>query len=52
MAESNPDALREMAERLAEAVERGLWKPKSNSAAYDLDRIAGRAMMPAGGTRP
>ena len=52
MADSNPDALREMAARLAEAVGRGLWKPKSNSAAYDLDRIAGRVMMPAGGTRP
>jgi cobaltochelatase CobN len=30
--ENNPDALREMAARLAEAQERGLWKPQSNSA--------------------
>ena len=32
--DSNPAALREMAERLLEARERGLWKPRSN-AAYD-----------------
>ena len=30
--ENNPAALREIAERLAEAVERGLWRPRSNSA--------------------
>jgi cobaltochelatase CobN len=32
MAEANPAALRETAARLAEALERGLWKPRSNSA--------------------
>ena len=32
IAEHNPAALREMAERLHEAMERGLWTPKSNSA--------------------
>ena len=30
--ENNPAALREMAERLQEAIDRGLWVPKSNSA--------------------
>ena len=33
--DSNPAALREMAERLLEARERGLWKPRSN-VAYNL----------------
>jgi len=32
IAEHNPAALREMAERLQEAIDRGLWVPKSNSA--------------------
>ncbi|MFY0690564.1 MAG: cobaltochelatase subunit CobN [Paracoccaceae bacterium] len=39
IAEHNPPALREMAERLSEAVERGLWVPKSNSARALLDRL-------------
>jgi cobaltochelatase CobN len=40
MAGANPAALREMAERLAEALSRGLWRPRSN-AAYDmLDKLA------------
>ena len=30
--EANPAALREMAERFAEAIRRGLWQPQSNSA--------------------
>ncbi len=34
--EANPAALREMAERFAEAMERGLWTPRSNSAADRL----------------
>ena len=37
----NPDALREMAERFLEAVERGLWKPRSNSAPGTLRAVAG-----------
>ncbi len=41
MADVNPDALREMADRLRESIERGLWVPRSNSARYDLDRLAG-----------
>ncbi|MFY0680787.1 MAG: cobaltochelatase subunit CobN [Thalassovita sp.] len=32
LAEHNPAALREIAERLNEAISRGLWQPKSNSA--------------------
>ena len=37
----NPDALREMAERFLEAEERGLWRPRSNSASGTLRTIAG-----------
>ena len=37
----NPDALREMAERFLEAQERGLWRPRSNSASGTLRTIAG-----------
>ncbi|WOK37487.1 cobaltochelatase subunit CobN [Sphingomonas sp. C3-2] len=40
MAEANPAALRETAARLNEALERGLWKPRSNSAAMMLAAIA------------
>jgi cobaltochelatase CobN len=32
MTENNPAALRETADRFAEAVERGLWQPRRNSA--------------------
>lgn len=35
----NPAALREMAERLAEARERGLWVPRSNSAQKLIDTV-------------
>ena len=41
IAEHNAPALREMAERLNEAIERGLWVPKSNSARALLDRLCG-----------
>ena len=37
---NNPAALREIAERLAEAVERGLWRPRSNSAHVVLEALA------------
>jgi cobaltochelatase CobN len=43
MAEANPAALRETAARLAEALERGLWRPKSNSAGVLLAELAGDA---------
>ncbi|WP_395397848.1 cobaltochelatase subunit CobN [Novosphingobium sp. BL-8A] len=41
MAEANPAALRETAARLAEALERGLWKPRSNSAGLMLAELSG-----------
>jgi cobaltochelatase CobN len=37
---NNPDALRDIAGRLLEAQDRGLWKPRSNSAARNLMGIA------------
>jgi cobaltochelatase CobN len=40
ISEANPAALREMSERLLEAQDRGLWKPKSNTAARELSRLA------------
>jgi cobaltochelatase CobN len=39
MAESNPAALRETAARFEEAVRRGLWTPRSNSAADLLKKL-------------
>lgn len=41
LAEANPAALRETAARLAEALERGLWKPRSNSAGLTLAALSG-----------
>ncbi|GFE65001.1 cobaltochelatase subunit CobN [Litoreibacter roseus] len=41
IAEHNAPALREMAERFQEAIERGLWVPKSNSARALLDSLTG-----------
>ena len=43
--EHNPDALREMAERFLEAAERGLWRPRSNSALGALRVVAGKSSM-------
>lgn len=40
IAASNPHALAEMAERLLEAMDRGLWTAKSNSAKFELVRLA------------
>jgi cobaltochelatase CobN len=42
MGHANPAALRETAARLAEALERGLWKPRSNSAGVLLASLAGQ----------
>jgi cobaltochelatase CobN len=41
MADANPHALREACARLAEAIERGLWKPRSNSAGARLAELMG-----------
>jgi cobaltochelatase CobN len=41
MLEHNPAAAREMAERLIEAQDRGLWKPRSNAAHSRLRELAG-----------
>ena len=35
----NPSALREMAERLQEAIDRGMWNPKSNSARVRIESL-------------
>ncbi|WP_245396396.1 cobaltochelatase subunit CobN [Jiella sonneratiae] len=43
LAENNPAALAEIRERFAEAVERGLWTPRSNSALSDLAGMRRRA---------
>ncbi len=40
--EANPAALREIAQRMEEAAERGLWRPKSNSARALYAGILGR----------
>jgi cobaltochelatase CobN len=37
LAEANPEALRDIAERLEEALARGFWKPRSNSAPLLLE---------------
>jgi len=38
--EKNPAALAEMAEKLMQAIDRGLWVPRSNSARFDLAEMA------------
>jgi cobaltochelatase CobN len=39
IAEANPPALREMAARFREAIDRGLWAPRRNSAYDELTRL-------------
>ncbi|GAC1040772.1 cobaltochelatase subunit CobN [Rhizobium sp. No.120] len=39
IAEKNPAALKEMQERLLEAIDRQLWTPRSNSAQFDLKSL-------------
>ncbi|MEC5289180.1 cobaltochelatase subunit CobN [Aurantimonas sp. C2-6-R+9] len=41
MLENNPNAYREMSDRLAEAIDRGLWTPRSNSARAELGVMDG-----------
>lgn len=38
----NPAALAEMAARFSEAIDRGLWTPRSNSARFELDLLGRR----------
>ncbi|RCS25373.1 cobaltochelatase subunit CobN [Phyllobacterium salinisoli] len=45
LAEKNPAALAEMGEKLIEAIDRGLWAPRSNSARFDLAEIANTDKM-------
>ncbi len=40
IADHNPAALREIAQRLQEAIDRGLWTPRSNSARARLEELA------------
>lgn len=40
--DKNPEALKEMADRFLEAEERNLWTPRSNSARFELEKLAGR----------
>jgi cobaltochelatase CobN len=47
LADHNPAALREMAQRFLEAEQRGLWTPRSNSAKFQLTEIAGGEGIPA-----
>ena len=42
LAEANPAALREMSERLIEALDRGLWRPRANTTFATLHGLAGR----------
>ena len=44
--DNNPDAAREMAERLIEAQDRGLWRPRSNTAHRELAELAGGVTWP------
>ncbi|RVT82170.1 cobaltochelatase subunit CobN [Rhodobacteraceae bacterium CCMM004] len=46
LARHNAPALREIADRLAEAQDRGLWQPRSNSARPLLDRLRSGAAEP------
>ena len=41
IAEANPAALREIAERFSEAIDRDLWRPASNSAHRQLEELRG-----------
>jgi cobaltochelatase CobN len=42
---NNCNALRELAQRFTEAITRGLWTPRSNSAYNELARLAGMEMQ-------
>jgi cobaltochelatase CobN len=46
IAEANAPALREIAERFAEAIDRGLWRPASNSAHQTLESLRRSPALP------
>jgi cobaltochelatase CobN len=48
LADKNPAALSEMAQKLMQAIDRGLWTPRSNSARFDLSEIANSNKMSQG----
>ena len=48
MAEANPAALRETAERFAEAIERELWQPRRNSAPELIEQLRRPSLEPPG----
>jgi cobaltochelatase CobN len=43
LANANPAALTEISARFCEAIDRGLWTPRSNSAYHDLSQLSGMA---------
>ena len=45
--DANPAALKDMAARLIEAQDRGLWRPRSNSARAHLEGLSGRGLEAA-----
>ncbi|THK37158.1 cobaltochelatase subunit CobN [Ensifer sp. MPMI2T] len=44
--DKNPAALAEMSDRFLEAIDRGLWDPRSNSARFELNSLCGDAAAP------
>jgi len=48
IAENNPAALTEMSERLIEAMDRGLWRPRLNGAHEALKTLARQSTSPDG----
>lgn len=51
IAAHNPDALGEMAQRFEEAIRRGFWQPRSNSASVELSKLSRKTFHHAGGFR-
>ena len=45
--DANPAALKDIAARLIEAQDRGLWRPRSNSARAHLEGLSGRGLEAA-----
>lgn len=52
LADHNPAALREMAERFLESIDRGLWQTRSNSAYARLNELAGLSTPGKTGAKP